>query len=190
MTGEDSKGRTETGRTETATLGGGCFWCTEALFQRIEGVVSVVPGYAGGNVPHPTYAQVCGKGTGHAEVVQVTFDPAAISFPEILEIFFATHDPTTRDRQGNDVGPQYRSIVLARDAEQERIARDAIAALEAEGVFGRPIATEIGRLGTFWPAEEEHRDYYRRNSTQPYCTFVIAPKLAKLRKDFAGRLGD
>jgi peptide-methionine (S)-S-oxide reductase len=175
-------------RVEEAVLGGGCFWCTEAVFQRVDGVLSVEPGYAGGHVPHPTYAQVCGKQTGHAEVVRVRFDPSVLTFAEVLEIFFATHDPTTPDRQGNDVGPQYRSIVLARDEGQERVARDVIAALEAEGVFERPIVTGVERLDTFWPAEEEHRDYYRRNAAQPYCAFVIAPKLTKLRNRFARRL--
>lgn len=177
-------------RTETAVLGGGCFWCMEAVFQRVEGVVSVEPGYAGGHVARPTYRQVCGKGTGHAEVVRVSFDPEAISFAEVLEVFFATHDPTTRDRQGNDVGPQYRSVVLAGDAEQERVARDVIAGLEVGGVFDRPVVTEVERLDAFWPAEEDHRDYYRRNAAQPYCAFVIAPKLAELRRGFAHRLRD
>jgi peptide-methionine (S)-S-oxide reductase len=175
-------------RVEEAVLGGGCFWCTEAVFQRVDGVLSVEPGYAGGHVPHPTYAQVCGKQTGHAEVVRVRFDPSVLTFAEVLEIFFATHDPTTPDRQGNDVGPQYRSIVLARDEGQERVARDVIAALEAEGVFEPPIVTGVERLDTFWPAEEEHRDYYLRNAAQPYCAFVIAPKLTKLRNRFARRL--
>ncbi len=183
MSGPESEGR-----VEEAVLGGGCFWCTEAVLQRVEGVLSVEPGYAGGHVPRPTYAQVCGKGTGHAEVVRVRFDPSVLPFAELLEIFFATHDPTTPNRQGNDVGPQYRSIVLARGPEQERVARDVIAALEAERLFDRPIVTEVERLETFWPAEAEHRDYYRRNAAQPYCAFVIAPKLAKLRKRFARRL--
>lgn len=177
-------------RVEEAVLGGGCFWCTEAVFRRVAGVLSVEPGYAGGTVPSPTYAQVCGARTGHAEVVRVRFDPSVLTFGEILEIFFATHDPTTPDRQGNDVGPQYRSIVLARDAEQERVASEVIAGLEADETFARPIVTEVERLETFWPAEEEHRDYYGRNAAQPYCAFVIAPKLAKLRTRFASRLKD
>ena len=180
----------ETGRVEEAVLGGGCFWCTEAVFLSLDGVLSVEPGYAGGHVPRPTYAQVCGKGTGHAEVVRVRYDPSVLPFAELLEVFFATHDPTTPDRQGHDVGPQYRSIVLARDEGQERVARDVIAALEAEGVFERPIVTAVERLESFWPAEEEHRDYYRRNAAQPYCAFVIAPKLTKLRTRFARRLKD
>ncbi|MDT8435596.1 MAG: peptide-methionine (S)-S-oxide reductase MsrA [Gemmatimonadota bacterium] len=166
----------------TATFGGGCFWCTEAVFERVPGVEEVIPGYAGGHEPDPSYRQVCGGGTGHAEVVQVRFDPGRVAFRRLLEIFFATHDPTTRDRQGADVGSQYRSIVLAHDEEQERTAREVIAALEADGAFPGPIVTEVRRLDEFWPAEEEHRGFYRRNPTAPYCAVVIAPKLAKLQR--------
>ncbi len=172
----------------TATFGGGCFWCTEAVFDRVEGVLSVVSGYAGGHVPSPTYEQVCGKGTGHAEVIQVSFDPAVVPYSDLLRIFFATHDPTTPGRQGADVGPQYRSIILAHDAEQMRIARGTIEELEREGVFDAPIVTEVAPLDTFWPAEDAHQDYYRRNAARPYCTFVITPKLAKLRRLFADRV--
>ncbi len=175
---------------EKATLGGGCFWCTEAVFGRVEGVETVVPGYAGGKVDNPTYEQVCGGGTGHAEVVQLTFDPQVISYREILEIFFATHDPTTPDRQGNDVGTQYRSVVFAHDDAQVRTAEDVVSGLEAQNTFEAPIVTEIERLETFWPAEDYHHDYFARNGRQPYCMFVIAPKVAKMRKAFAHRLKD
>ena len=175
---------------EKATLGGGCFWCTEAVFGRVEGVETVVPGYAGGKVDNPTYEQVCGGGTGHAEVVQLTFDPQVISYREILEIFFATHDPTTPDRQGNDVGTQYRSVVFAHDDAQVRTAEDVVSGLEAQNTFEAPIVTEIGRLEPFWPAEDYHHDYFARNGRQPYCMFVIAPKVAKMRKAFAHRLKD
>jgi len=175
---------------EKATLGGGCFWCTEAVFTRIDGVESVVPGYAGGHVENPTYEQVCGGDTGHAEVVQLTYDPGRISYGEVLEIFFATHDPTTRDRQGNDVGPQYRSVIFAHDDDQERTARETISSLSEDDVFEAPIVTEVDRLATFWPAEDYHHDYFARNGRQPYCMFVIAPKVAKLRKSYAHRLKD
>jgi peptide-methionine (S)-S-oxide reductase len=175
---------------EKATLGGGCFWCTEAVFTRIEGVVAVVPGYAGGQVENTTYEQVCGGDTGHAEVVQIEYDPARISYEEILEIFFATHDPTTVDRQGNDVGPQYRSVIFAHDERQETAARDTIEKFQAENVFEAPIVTQLERLERFWPAEDYHHDYFARNGRQPYCMFVIAPKVAKLRKSFAHRLKD
>ena len=175
---------------EKATLGGGCFWCTEAVFTRMDGVESVVPGYAGGHVESPTYEQVCRGDTGHAEVVQLSYDPRRISYGDILEIFFATHDPTTRDRQGNDVGPQYRSVVFAHDDSQERTARETISKLSEDDVFEAPIVTEVDRLRTFWPAEDYHHDYFARNGRQPYCMFVIAPKVAKLRKSHAHRLKD
>lgn len=173
---------------EEATLGGGCFWCLEAVFQRLEGVHEVVPGYAGGHVDDPTYRQVCSGTTGHAEVVRVRFDPDVVSYRELLEIFFAMHDPTTRDREGPDVGPQYRSIVLCHTPEQEETARRTIRELEAEGVWDDPVVTEVERLEAFHPAEPHHRDYYRENPEQGYCRVVIAPKLAKLRKRYADRL--
>ena len=173
---------------EKATFGGGCFWCTEAVFDRIEGVESVESGYAGGHVPNPTYEQVCGGDTGHAEVVQLTFDPSVITYREILEIFFATHDPTTLDRQGNDVGAQYRSIIFAYDDEQELIARELITSLDAEEVFEAPIVTQVSRLNTFWLAEEGHQEFFAQNAEQPYCVFVIAPKVAKLREQYAHKL--
>jgi peptide-methionine (S)-S-oxide reductase len=180
--GEPGTTGAETGRRQTAVLGGGCFWCTEAVLERLRGVRSVEPGYAGGHV------QVCAKKTGHAEVVRVVFDPSEISYRELLVVFFATHDPTTRNRQGSDVGPQYRSIVLYGSDDQERTARELIAELEREDVFESPIVTEVVPLDVFWPAEEWHRDYFRRNPYQPYCSVVIAPKVAKLRAGFADRL--
>lgn len=180
--------RTVDGQLEKATLGGGCFWCLEAVYQELEGVEEIVSGYAGGHVPNPTYEQVCEKKTGHAEVVQVSFDPSRVSYREMLEIFFATHDPTTLNRQGNDVGPQYRSIILTHDDSQRRIATDLLAELAAERVFEDPIVTEIVPLTEFYPAELYHQNYYRQHRLQPYCTFVISPKVAKIRKKFANRL--
>jgi peptide-methionine (S)-S-oxide reductase len=173
---------------EVATLGGGCFWCTEAVLEQLRGVHSVVSGYAGGHVPNPTYREVCGKQTGHAEVVQVTFDPQEISFRELLEVFFTTHDPTTPNRQGADVGPQYRSIVLYHSPEQKETAEQVIAEMEQRGVWSDPIVTEIEPLETFYPAEAEHQGYYRRNPNQGYCRVVIAPKVAKLRSHYLEKL--
>ena len=171
---------------EKATFGGGCFWCVEAVIERLRGVRDVVSGYAGGHVPNPTYEQVCGKQTGHAEVVQVTYDPAMISYRDLLEVFFTTHDPTTPDRQGHDIGPQYRSIVLYHDDEQRRTA-EAVTA-ESQRLYDAPIVTEIVPLDVFYEAEASHQDYYDRNPYQPYCAFVIAPKVAKLRKQHLDRL--
>ncbi len=173
---------------ETATLGGGCFWCVEAVLQRLEGVESVSPGYAGGHAESPTYQQVCTGETGHAEVARVVFDPDRISFRDLLEVFFATHDPTTPNRQGNDVGTQYRSIILYESEAQRETAESVIAELEAGDVFGGPIVTAVEPLERFWAAEDYHRDYYDRNPGQPYCRVVIAPKVAKLRTRFADRL--
>ena len=173
---------------ETATVGGGCFWCVEAVFEQLQGVESVASGYSGGHVPNPTYEQVCGKKTGHAEVVQVTFDPAVISYRELLEVFFATHDPTTPNQQGNDVGPQYRSVVYTHSDDQRRTAEEVIAGLNAERAFPNPVVTEVAPAGEFFPAEEYHQGYYRGNPYQPYCQFVVAPKAAKTRKLFASRL--
>ncbi len=170
--------------TETATLAGGCFWCLEAVYQEVPGVERVVSGYAGGHVPDPTYRQVCGGTTGHAEVVQVTFDPAVVSYRRLLEIFFTIHDPTTRDRQGADTGSQYRSAIFVRSPEQRATAEALIAELEAERVFDDPIVTEVVPLEAFYPAERHHQDYYRQNSRQPYCQVVIRPKLAKYRAKF------
>jgi peptide-methionine (S)-S-oxide reductase len=172
----------------TATLGGGCFWCLEAVFERLEGVEAVVSGYAGGHVENPTYRQVCGGNTGHAEVVRLEFDPDVIAYRDLLRVFFATHDPTTPDRQGHDVGPQYRSIILYEDEEQRETAEAVITELEAEGVFPAPIVTEVEPLERFYPAEAYHQAYYRSNPGQAYCRVVIDPKVAKLRSAFADRL--
>lgn len=172
--------------TELATLGGGCFWCLEAVYLELRGVRAVKSGYAGGHVANPTYEEVCGKKTGHAEVVQVEFDPAEISFAELLEVFFTIHDPTTKDRQGNDVGPQYRSVILAHSPEQERIAREQLAAAQAH--WDAPIVTEVAPLEKFWPAERVHDNYFARNPQNPYCAVVVAPKVAKARKLFLDKL--
>lgn len=173
---------------ETATLGGGCFWCLDAVYREMEGVEEVTPGYAGGHVDAPTYRQVCSGATGHAEVVQVRFDPTVMPYREVLEVFFSIHDPTTRDRQGADVGPQYRSIILTHSDAQRQTAEELIAHLEEEAVFGAPVVTEVEPLERFWPAEPEHHAYYERNPGQAYCRVVIAPKLAKFRRRFADRL--
>ena len=164
-----------------AVLGGGCFWCLEAVFQKLKGVRKVQPGYAGGDHTEPTYHLVCGGATGHAEVVQISFDPEVISFRTLLDVFFTIHDPTTRDRQGADVGPQYRSIVLYTDSDQSRTAEETIYELEAEGRWPDPVVTEAVPLKDFYPAEPEHDDYYRRNAERPYCQAVISPKLVKAR---------
>lgn len=171
---------------QQATLGGGCFWCLEAVYLELRGVQAVKSGYAGGHVPHPTYEQVCGKATGHAEVVQVTFDPVAISYGELLDVFFTIHDPTTKDRQGNDVGPQYRSAIFTHSEEQDRVAHEKRAAAQAH--WDAPIVTEIAPLETFWPAEAYHDDYFARNPQNPYCAVVVAPKVAKARKAFVEKL--
>ncbi len=171
-----------------ATIGGGCFWCVEAVFLEVAGIKSAVSGYAGGHVPNPTYEQVCAKTTGHAEVVQLTYDPEVITFPEILEIFWKTHDPTTLNRQGADVGPQYRSIILYHDQEQKELAEKYKARLDESGAFDNPIVTEIAALETFYPAENYHQNYYKNNPFQGYCAFVIRPKMEKFRKAFAEKL--
>lgn len=172
----------------TATLGGGCFWCLEAVFERLDGVASVTSGYAGGHLPDPTYAAVCAGGTGHAEVVRVEYDPSVIRYRDLLDVFFAIHDPTTPDRQGYDVGPQYRSIILYEDDEQRATAEAVVAELEASGAMGAPIVTQIRPLERFYEAEAEHQEYYRTNPGQPYCRAIIAPKVAKLREAFSDRL--
>ena len=176
------------GTRETATLGGGCFWCLEAVYQEVEGVDGVVSGYAGGQVPDPTYKQVCSGGTGHAEVVQVTFDPAILPYDEVLRIFFAIHDPTTRDRQGADVGSQYRSIILTHDGEQDRIARAVMEEVTREGIWDDPLVTHVEPLEVFYPAEDSHQNYFRDNPNQPYCQVVVAPKVSRFRTRFAHRL--
>lgn len=179
---------TSGGRTETATLGGGCFWCLEAVYEQLRGVRRVVSGYSGGAEENPTYRQVCSGTTGHAEVVRVDFDPDEVSFREILEVFFTIHDPTTPNRQGADVGPQYRSAVFVHSPEQRRTAEEVIRELEAEGVWDAPVVTEVTDFERFWPAEEYHQEYYRNNPNQPYCQVVVAPKVAKFRKKYLERL--
>lgn len=168
--------------SEIATVGGGCFWCTEAVYQELKGVTQVVSGYAGGSVPNPTYEQVCSGTTGHAEVVQLTFDPAIVSYRKILEIFFTIHDPTTLNRQGNDVGTQYRSVVYYHNPEQQELAKHVIA--EMASVWDAPLVTELSPLPVFYRAEEYHQNYYRQHPDQGYCAFVVAPKVAKFRKMF------
>ncbi|MDB5796769.1 MAG: msrA [Paucimonas sp.] len=168
--------------TEIATLGGGCFWCLEAVFQDMEGVIQVESGYTGGKVDNPTYEQVCGGGTGHAEVVRVSFDPEVISFRQLLVVFFTIHDPTTPNRQGNDVGTQYRSAIYYHTPEQQETARRVIA--EMAQVWDAPIVTELSPATTYYKAEAYHQDYFRNNPNQGYCAFVVAPKVAKLRKVF------
>lgn len=175
---------------EVATLGGGCFWCLEAVFEQIRGVKEVVSGYSGGSVPNPSYEQVCRGKTGHAEVVQVTFDPQLISYSEILEVFFDVHDPTTLNRQGADVGPQYRSVIFYHDARQKEIAEQMIDNLGEEGIWDRPIVTEVEPLDRFYPAEAYHQQYFERNPGQSYCRAVIAPKVRKFRKHHSFRLKD
>ena len=173
---------------EVATLGGGCFWCLDAVYRDVAGVERVVSGYAGGHVPNPTYEQVCGKRTGHAEVVQVWYDPAVIRYEDILTIFWRIHDPTTRDRQGNDVGPQYRSIILYHDEAQRAAAEQTRDQAVTEGVWRDPIVTEIVPLETFYEAEEYHQDYFAQNPYQPYCVYVVDPKVRKFRKSFQDKL--
>jgi len=173
---------------ETTTLGGGCFWCLEAVYDELRGVEDVVSGYAGGQIVNPTYEQVCSGRTGHAEVVQVTFDPQVISFDDLLDVFFTIHDPTTLNRQGADVGTQYRSIILYHTPEQKAAAEAKIAALTAEGLWRNKIVTEIAPAGTFYPAEDYHQEYFANNPRQPYCMAVVAPKVAKARKAFVEQL--
>lgn len=173
---------------DIATLGGGCFWCLEAALGLLDGVKSVTSGYAGGRSEHPTYRQICNGDTAHAEVVRVEFDPVVIDYRTLLTAFFAIHDPTTRDRQGNDIGTQYRSVIFTHSPEQERIARELIAALDAERIWPDPIVTAVLPAPTFWPAEDYHQDYFAQNPGQPYCRAVVAPKVAKLRTKFASRL--
>jgi peptide-methionine (S)-S-oxide reductase len=173
---------------EAATLGGGCFWCLEAVFNELRGVESVVSGYAGGHVEDPTYEDVCGGRTGHAEVVQVTYDPGVITYRDLLDMFFTIHDPTTPDRQGADVGPQYRSVIFYHGPEQQAEAVRAIADLNDEGIWKDPVVTEVLPLETFYPAEAYHKDYFARNPGQGYCQVVIAPKVAKVRQQHRERL--
>ncbi len=184
----DDKGSENPTRTEVATLAGGCFWCLEAVFDELRGVEKVESGYSGGFVPDPTYRQVCTGTTGHAEVVQLTFDPTVISFRDILEVFFTVHDPTTLNRQGADVGTQYRSAIFYHSPEQERVAEEVIAELDAARVWDAPIVTEVAPFDAFYRAEDYHQEYFWRNEEQPYCRVVIAPKVAKFRAQNLARL--
>ena len=173
---------------EKATFGSGCFWCSEAIFERVKGVVSVVSGYSGGTVENPTYEQVCTGKTGHAEAVQITYDPKVISYPELLEIFWRTHDPTTLNRQGNDVGTQYRSVIFYHNEEQKKLAEEYKKKLDESGAWDKPIVTEIVPYKNFYRAETYHQDYFKNNPHQGYCSFVIAPKVEKFEKVFKDKL--
>ncbi len=189
MLGEDNmQAHHKKAAQEIATLGGGCFWCIEAVFEAVDGVTEVINGYAGGHTPNPTYEQVCQGTTGHAEVCQIYFDPQKISYREILEIFFSVHDPTSLNRQGADVGEQYRSIILYHTPQQKAIAEKLIAELEAAKIFDKPIVTEVKPFQLFYPAEAYHQDYFRRNPDKAYCTVVIRPKLEKFKKYFPDKL--
>lgn len=181
---------TKPANRELATLGGGCFWCLEAVFEQVRGVDSVTSGYAGGSVDHPTYEQVCTGRTGHAEVIQIAFDPDVLSFAELLEVFFAIHDPTTPNRQGADVGTQYRSVIFHHSAEQQTQAARTIAELNASHAFPAPIVTEVSPAPAFFPAENYHQGYFRANGRQPYCQMVVSPKVAKFRSKFGNRVKD
>ena len=172
-------------KTEIATLGGGCFWCIEAIYERVRGVIKVTSGYSGGHIENPTYEQVSTGTTGHAESVQIEFDPTVISYNEILDIFWQIHDPTQLNRQGNDIGPQYRSVIFYHDERQKEIALKSKAELEKEKIFDKPIVTEITAFKRFYPAESYHKNYYDRNSDEPYCQLVITPKLQKFKKHFS-----
>lgn len=172
---------------EFATLAGGCFWCLEAVFDDLQGVDDVVSGYTAGHVPNPTYEQICNGDTGHAEAVKLRYDPAQISYRDILEVLFVIHDPTTKNRQGNDIGSQYRSAIFYHSPEQQQIAESLIAELEAQRVFATPIVTEVVPAPIFYPAEDYHQDYFSNNPSQSYCQAVVAPKLAKFRQKFAAR---
>lgn len=173
---------------ENATFGGGCFWCTEAIYERVEGIHKVVSGYAGGHVDNPTYKQVCDGNTGHAEVIQISYDPSVVTYDELLEIFFKTHDPTTLNRQGNDVGEQYRSVIFYHNEEQKKKAEYYKAELDKSGAWENPIVTEISPLTNYFAAEDYHQDYYENNPDQGYCAFVIGPKIEKFEKVFKDKL--
>ena len=178
----------DVGTRETAVLGGGCFWCLDAVFRELEGVESVESGYAGGAGARPTYEDVCSGRTGHVEVVRVVFDPSVLSFRDLLAVFFSIHDPTTKDRQGNDVGTQYRSAIFAQTPEQRRVAEEVVRHLDAQKLWRAPIVTEIADAAPFYPAEDYHQEYFARNPRQPYCVGVVAPKVAKFRKSHFDRL--
>jgi peptide-methionine (S)-S-oxide reductase len=173
---------------QVATLGGGCFWCLEAVYDDLRGVTDVVSGYMGGHVVNPTYQQVCNKTTGHAEVVQIKYDPAVVSYADLLDIFFTIHDPTTLNKQGNDIGPQYRSAIFYHTPEQKQIAEQKIAEYDATGIWGNPIVTEVTAAPEFYAAEDYHQEYFKHNPLQGYCTFVVAPKVAKFRRKYFDRL--
>jgi len=177
-----------TSEREVATVGGGCFWCLDAIYRQLRGVERVESGYAGGTTPNPSYREVCGGRTGHAEVVQITFDPMEVSYRDLLDVFFTIHDPTTKDRQGGDMGPQYRSVILTHSDAQARVAREAIADVTAEKIWDDPIVTEIVPFTKFYPAEDYHQDYFANNARQPYCQIVIAPKVAKFRRKFLEKM--
>lgn len=179
---------TNTNKFELATFGSGCFWCTEALFEKLNGVQEVVSGYSGGTTENPTYKEVCTGETGHAEVTQIVFDPNIISFEELLEVFWQTHDPTTLNRQGNDVGTQYRSAIFYHNDDQKKLAAEYKQKLEDENIFNNPIVTEITKFEIFYPAENYHQDYYEQNKSQPYCRMVITPKVEKFKKVFSNKL--
>jgi peptide-methionine (S)-S-oxide reductase len=184
----ETKSMNEKPELKLATFGSGCFWCTEAVFQRLHGVEKVVSGYSGGPTENPTYEQVCTGTTGHAESIQITYNPTQISFDELLEVFWKTHDPTTINRQGNDIGSQYRSVVFYHDAEQQKLAESYKVKLANERIWNRPIVTEIVPFTKFWPAEDYHQNYYDNNPTRGYCALVITPKISKFRKIFKDRL--
>ncbi len=173
---------------ETGIFAGGCFWCTEAVFQRLNGVKKVISGYTGGMIKNPAYREICTGRTGHAEAIAITYDPGQISYSELLEVFFATHDPTTLNRQGNDVGTQYRSEIFYTSPEQQKLAEEFISLLEREKVFNAPITTAISEAKPFYEAEQEHQNYYNDHSNQPYCQFIIDPKIKKLTKHFSNKL--
>ena len=173
---------------ETATLAAGCFWCVEAIFDDLKGVEDVVSGYSGGHTENPTYKEVCSETTGHAEVVQIRFDPSELSYKELLQVFFTVHDPTTLNRQGGDIGTSYRSAVFYHSDEQKQIAEETIAEFNAEGIYDNPIVTEVTAFDKFWPAEDYHQEYFANNPNQPYCNAVVAPKVAKFRQKFLSRL--
>lgn len=178
----------ENNTQETATLGAGCFWCVEAVFDDLKGVTDVVSGYSGGHTANPTYREVCSETTGHAEVVNVVFDPNEISFKEVLQVFFTVHDPTQLNRQGNDVGTSYRSAIFYHTDEQKRVAEETIKEITEEGIYDKPIVTEVAPFDKFYAAEDYHQEYFANNPTQPYCAAVVAPKVAKFRQKFVSRL--
>ncbi|KAA5540541.1 peptide-methionine (S)-S-oxide reductase MsrA [Roseiconus nitratireducens] len=187
-TSSDSADSESANKEQVATLAGGCFWCTEAVFERMEGVNDVVSGYIGGTVPNPTYEQVCSKQTGHAEAVEIYYDPAKVKYEELLEVFFKTHDPTTLNKQGADEGPQYRSSIFVHDDKQREIAEQYIKQLDASDAFNRKIVTKIEKATTFYPAEEYHQDFYRRNPNYGYCQAVVASKVRKFNRNFGDKI--